>query len=153
MKAATGAVARVDDRVPVARAGFPRRTPAALLDAAWQGILEAESAAMPAERYALAHLSALRCAAAVLAARARPGSARRGPTSAWALLAAVAPEMGEWATFFAAGATKRAAAVAGLPHAVSEREADDLMRDAQRFFSLVESGLGASRSLSAAAHG
>ena len=33
-------------------------------------------------------------------------------------------------TFFAAGAAKRAAAEAGLSHAVTEREADDLLRDA-----------------------
>jgi hypothetical protein len=69
------------------------------------------------------------------------------------LLAVVAPELAEWATFFAAGASKRAAAAAGLSHAVTEREADDLLRDAQRFFSVVEVTLGSSRSLSAVAYG
>ena len=54
----------------------------------------------------------------------------------------MAPELGEWAAFFAAGARKRAAAEAGLPSAVTEREADDLVRDAESFLSVVESALG-----------
>jgi len=65
-------------------------------------------------------------------------------------LIAVAPELSEWATFFAAGASKRAAAVSGQPNAVSDREADDLVRDAQRFFSIVESMLCADRSMRSA---
>jgi hypothetical protein len=117
-----------------------------LLATARDGISEAAHAQRAVERYALAHLAALRCAAAVLAARARPGGARRGPTNAWALLTIVAPELGEWAAFFAAGATKRAAAEAGQ-HVVSEREADDLLRDAQIFLSLVETTLGVTPSL------
>ncbi|MDQ6650641.1 MAG: SAV_6107 family HEPN domain-containing protein, partial [Actinomycetota bacterium] len=90
-------------------------------------------------------LAALRTAAAVLAARARPalpGTSRGRPASAWVLLAAVAPELGEWAAFFAAGAVKRSAAEAGLPGAVSAREADDLFRDAQTFMAVVETTLG-----------
>jgi hypothetical protein len=54
----------------------------------------------------------------------------------------VAPEFAEWATFFAAGASKRAAAEAGSTRAVTEREADDLLRDAQTFLALVETTLG-----------
>jgi hypothetical protein len=82
----------------------------------------------------------------VLACRARPaGGARRSrPTSAWVLLSAVAPELAEWAEFFAAGARKRSAAEAGLPHAVTAREADDLLRDAEQFLLLVETTLGRS---------
>ncbi len=49
------------------------------------------------------------------------------------LLADVAPELGEWAAFFAAGAQKRAAAEAGLPSAVTPREADDLVREVEAF--------------------
>ena len=52
------------------------------------------------------------------------------------------PALSEWAAFFAAGAAKRAAAEAGLPRAVSLREADDLLRDAETFLSLVENALG-----------
>jgi hypothetical protein len=58
------------------------------------------------------------------------------------LLGQVAPELGEWATFFAAGAAKRAAAEAGLSHAVTDREADDLVRDVRAFLAVVEHGLG-----------
>lgn len=55
-------------------------------------------------RYSSAHVAALRVAAAVLAVRARPvrsGPRRRVQRNAWVLLAEVAPEFGEWATFFA----------------------------------------------------
>jgi len=54
----------------------------------------------------------------------------------------VEPALAEWAAFFAAGAAKRAAAEAGLPRAVSGREADDLLRDAETFLSLAEEALG-----------
>lgn len=117
-----------------------------LLVMARRGLAEAELAHTSAERYAAAHLAALRGAAAVLAARARPASgARRGrPLSAWTLLAGVAPELGEWAEFFAAGARKRALAEAGLPGSVTTREADDLLRDATTFLEVVETKLGIS---------
>ena len=61
------------------------------------------------------------------------------------LLAEVAPEFGEWAAFFSAGAAKRAAAEAGSSRAVTVREADDLVRDADRFLGLVEESLGMTR--------
>ena len=94
-------------------------------------------------RYACAHVAALRAAAALLAARAKPAPGRRRPQkNAWVLLAQVAPELEEWATFFAAGAAKRAAAEAGSRRAVTEREADDLVRDADRFLGVVEQALG-----------
>lgn len=94
-------------------------------------------------RYACAHVAALRAAAALLAARARPAPARRRPQkNAWVLLSEVAPELAEWAGFFAAGAAKRAAAEAGSTRAVSVREADDLVRDADRFLAVVEQSLG-----------
>jgi hypothetical protein len=96
-------------------------------------------------RYACAHVAALRAAAALLAARARPAASsgrRRPQKNAWVLLAEVAPELAEWARFFAAGAAKRAAAEAGSTRAVTEREADDLVRDADRFLAVVEQALG-----------
>jgi hypothetical protein len=98
-------------------------------------------------RYAQAHVAALRATAALLAARARPATSRRGrqQRNAWVLLAEVAPELGEWATFFSAGAAKRAAAEAGSRRAVTEREADDLVRDADRFLGIVEESLGLTR--------
>jgi hypothetical protein len=113
-----------------------------LLEIARRGIVEASTARTPAERYAIAHLAALRSAAAVLACRVRPGGGRRGPRSVWVVLPEVAPELGEWAAFFAAGAGKRAAAEAGLPTAVNQRDSDDLLRDATAFLALVEATLG-----------
>ncbi|MBV9291295.1 MAG: hypothetical protein JO222_02510 [Frankiales bacterium] len=122
-----------------------RAAPAALrlLAGARHALREAERAETPGERYATAHLAALRAAAAVLAARAVPADAKlRRPTSAWVLLAGRAPELAEWATYFAAGADKRAAALAGLRTAVTTREADDLVRDAHLFLAVVETTLG-----------
>lgn len=125
--------------------GDRRAAPAALrlLLASRAALREAERATSPAERYATAHLCALRAAAAVLAARAQPSTGRsRRPTSAWVLLRGVAPELQEWADYFAAGAAKRAAALAGLRTAVTAREADDLLRDAATFLALAETILG-----------
>jgi hypothetical protein len=99
-------------------------------------------------RYACAHVAALRATAALLAARATPTlSSRRGrqQKNAWVLLAEIAPELSEWAAFFAAGATKRAAAESGSRRAVTQREADDLVRDADRFLGQVEESLGMTR--------
>ena len=103
---------------------------------------EAISAREVPTRYACAHVSALQAAAALLAARARPAPRGRRQKNAWVLLAEVAPELTEWARFFAAGAAKRAAAEAGSTRAVTEREADDLVRDADRFLAVVEQSLG-----------
>ncbi len=136
-----GAVRVVADQLPL-----PPPLPQAarqLLDQASRALAEAASSTDARQRYATAHLGALRAAAAVLAARTRPESGRRRPRSAWVLLGQVAPELGEWATFFAAGAAKRAAAEAGLSRAVTEREADDLVRDAGSFLAVVETSLGA----------
>lgn len=121
---------------------LPATTHSYLLRSA-ESLAEAISASDVPARYAHAHVAALRAAAALLAARARPAAAKRRPQkNAWVLLAEVAPELGEWASFFAAGAGKRAAAEAGSSRAVTEREADDLVRDADRFLGVVEQALG-----------
>lgn len=122
---------------------LPHRTPAQLLLIARRGLVEAAQTRPDGLRYAAAHLSALRTAAAMLAARARPAPGRRQRVaSVWALLVAVAPELGEWASYFAVGATKRAAAEAGIPRVVTAREADDLLRAAEQFVTVVEDTLG-----------
>ncbi len=114
-----------------------------LLAGAARELVAAGAADESESRYAHAHLAALRAAAAVLAARARPRSKRGSRVrSAWVLLAEVAPEFAEWATFFAAGATKRAAAEAGFRGVVSPREADDLVREVESFLELVARRLG-----------
>lgn len=116
----------------------------ALLESARQGLATAQDDASPGGRYVGAHLAALRAAAAIVAARAEPAAPRRRrPLSVWELLPRVEPTLSEWAAFFAAGASKRAAAEAGLPRAVSGREADELLRDAVTFVSLAENALGA----------
>lgn len=112
-----------------------------LLSSASRGLADAALADQPTDRYACAHRAALRTAAAVLAARATPTKARRRLRSVWVLLPEVAPELAEWAEFFAAGARKRAAAEAGIP-VVSSREADDLLRDAELFLARVAGLLG-----------
>jgi hypothetical protein len=112
-----------------------------LLERSRAGLLQSLAARSPGERYVTAHLAALRSAAAVLAVRSRPGG-RGGPRSVWDVLPRVAPELGEWASFFAATASRRAAIEAGRSDVVSAREADDLLRDAEAFHHLVESSLG-----------
>src|SRR6187402_117093 len=126
----------------------PYHLPAAThsyLERAASSLQEAMTTSEVPMRYACAHVAALRATAALLAARATPAPAQRRSRqqkNAWVLLAEVAPEFGEWATFFAAGAGKRAAAESGSRRAVTEREADDLVRDADRFLALVEAALG-----------
>ncbi|WP_165914456.1 SAV_6107 family HEPN domain-containing protein [Streptomyces sp. AcE210] len=113
-----------------------------LLAQAHIGLDEAATLANPNERYATAHLAALRGAAAVLAARGRPEhprtSGRARIRSAWEVLPDVAPELAEWGALFAAGAARRARAEAGIAGAASQRDADDLLRDTSMFLRLVE---------------
>ncbi|MCZ4500520.1 MAG: hypothetical protein JWQ74_3075 [Marmoricola sp.] len=113
------------------------------LERSAESLREAITSTDVPQRYALAHVSALRATAALLAARAQPMPvARRRQKNAWVLLVEIAPEFAEWAAFFSAGAQKRSAAEAGSRRAVTEREADDLVRDADRFLALVETSLG-----------
>lgn len=113
-----------------------------LLHSAQESLREALHSFIPHERYAAAHLAALRTAAAVLADRAHviSGPRRQRIRSAWEVLPRVAPEFSEWAEFFAAGARKRASADAGIA-CVTAREADDLVRDAERFLIQVATSL------------
>jgi SAV_6107-like HEPN len=131
--------------LPVPAHALPHRTPRELIALARRGLDEAAETRTDGLRYATAHLAALRAAAAVLSARARPAPGRRSRlTSVWSLLVMVAPELSEWASYFAAGAGKRAAAEAGIPRVVSAREADDLLRAAEQFIAVVEVALGLS---------
>jgi hypothetical protein len=135
---------------PTAPGPTPFGLPAAThsyLERAASSLREAMTTTEVPRRYATAHVAALRATAALLAARATPtpGPRRARQKNAWVLLAEVAPELSEWAAFFSAGADKRAAAEAGSRRAVTEREADDLVRDADRFLGLVEESLGMRR--------
>ena len=55
--------------------------------------------------------------------------------------AVVAPDLGEWAAFFAGSGRRRAALERGSAVA-SSREADDLLRQAEIFLELVQADLG-----------
>ncbi|CAM5566556.1 hypothetical protein GCM10010261_08320 [Streptomyces pilosus] len=112
-----------------------------LLAQARAGLDETTALETPNERYATAHLAALRTAAAVLAARGRPESSSRARAkirSAWDVLPEIAPELAEWSALFAAGARRRALAEAGVHGAATARDADDLIRDVTMFLRLVE---------------
>jgi hypothetical protein len=113
-------------------------------------LAEAELAQRPSDRYLAAHLAALRVVAVVLTHRTprsvtrptgRPRSTGR-PQNAWRMLAEVAPELAEWAAFFAATQGKRDAIRAGATSIVSAPEADDLVRDARAFLRVVERAIG-----------
>jgi hypothetical protein len=111
-----------------------------LLDRSRASLLSACHADTVAERYVEAHLAALRAAAALLAARRKP-SRNSALRSVWEVLPQVAPELTEWAVFFAASAKRRAAFERGSV-GPGAREADDLLRQSETFFELVQEGLG-----------
>lgn len=129
-------IALVDSPRPIA---LPAAT-YELIAASRHSLTEAMVAGSAADRYAAAHLAALRAAAAVLAARGRR-KARSRVRSVWLVLPEVAVEFTEWAGFFAAGANKRTLAEAGVP-CVTAREADDLVREAESFVERVVTCLG-----------
>ena len=114
----------------------------ALLEQARLVLADAARAETPGERFSLAHLAALRTAAAVFASRGRPAGTRRRLVSAWVLLNAVAPELADWAQLFAASAPIRAAVDAGALSAVTSRTADDQLRAAQQFLAVAERSAG-----------
>ena len=91
------------------------------------------------ERYRDAHLGALRAAAAIVAARTTP-TPRARPRSVWQVLPGVAPELGEWAAFFAACSAHQSVIDRG-GH-LSARESDDLLRQAEMFLEIVQDLLG-----------
>ncbi|GAA2391660.1 hypothetical protein Cme02nite_13200 [Catellatospora methionotrophica] len=120
---------------------LPHRTPIELIVLARRGLAEARETESHAQRYATAHLAALRAAAAVIAARALPAPARRRQiTSVWVLLAMVAPEMSAWSSLFSSGAAKRSAAEAGIAR-VTAMEADTLLMQAVHFTDEVQEAL------------
>jgi len=133
---------------PVLRTAAPS-TASELLAEAQYRLDEAAGLHAPNERYAGAHLAALRAAAAVLAApspvpkpcprgrAAAPKRRRARIRSVWESLPEAAPELAGWAGLFAAGASRRARAEAGIAGAASPAEADDVVRAASVFLPLV----------------
>lgn len=94
-----------------------------------------------ADRYAAAHLGALRGASAVLATLPRPVSRTVRNASAWVQLERLAPEYAQWAAYFAAGSAKRRAAEAGMTRLISREETDDLIRQTGLFLDLIDQSL------------
>ncbi|MFJ7248580.1 SAV_6107 family HEPN domain-containing protein [Kitasatospora sp. NPDC098652] len=138
-----GAAAR--DVHPVLRRAAAPPAALDLLADAHRTLARARALEDPLERYATAHLAALRTVAAVLAVRGRPEKnprRRKAIRSAWEVLPEVAPELAEWALYYGAGARRRAAAEAGIRGAASARDADDLIRNSALFLRLVERLLG-----------
>ena len=107
------------------------------------------------ERYLQAHLAALRAAAALVGSRGgcdphdphgpHDGSGEPTRRGLWTALAVDAPELGEWASYFAATGRRSRRVVRGEPTPISPRDADDLVRAAQTFLALVTGRLGAAR--------
>lgn len=125
-----------------------------LLDRAAASLLQACRADTTTDRYVHAHLGALRAAGALLATRPPlrgSGRARRGGgrlrgsdgrvVGVWESLGAAAPEFAEWADYLAYAGRRRVDLEGGGEPAGS-READDLLRDAERFLALVRAALG-----------
>jgi hypothetical protein len=120
-----------DQAVPVASLDLLARA---------RSTLEAACRAVDAsERYRDAQLGALRAAAALLAARSLP-SARSRPRNVWQSLPESAPELGEWAAFFAASSRRQSVLDRG--GWISARDADDLLRQSEMFLELVSDLLG-----------
>src|SRR5882757_3505949 len=94
-----------EDIHPVQRRAAASPAALGLLAQAHSGLEEAAALEAPHERYATAHLAALRTAAAVLAVRGRPEQndrRRRRIRSVWEVLPEIAPELAEWSALFAA---------------------------------------------------
>ncbi|QSB03893.1 SAV_6107 family HEPN domain-containing protein [Natronoglycomyces albus] len=124
---------------------LPDRSPLQLLRFSRQELAAAAEHSHPGLRYATAHLAALRAAAAVLVVHSgedcSPG--RVAPlTDTWSLLESVAPELGEWASFFTLTARKRVRAQSGVPGVVTRQEADDLILEVRQFQQVVTRMLG-----------
>ncbi|MEJ2856138.1 MULTISPECIES: SAV_6107 family HEPN domain-containing protein [unclassified Saccharothrix] len=117
---------------------LPPASAVSLLAQSRECLREAERAPDPADRFAAAYLGAMRAAAAVLALRGRPHRGRAKPTSVWVLLPRLAPELSEWATYFASCSAARAAVLAGITRQVTPRSADDLVRQTGQFADLVD---------------
>lgn len=116
----------------------------AVLGQARELLEDARSQPLAADRFRISHLAALRASAALLAAYSGPGQRLvKRPTSAWVLLTKLAPPMSAWAAYFSAGATRRAAADAGVAGAVSSHDADELVRSVDTFIQICASTISA----------
>ncbi|MER7014340.1 SAV_6107 family HEPN domain-containing protein [Saccharopolyspora sp. NPDC000359] len=134
----------VEDQGPTPEAETPAGSLSLLLNAR-TCLHEAEQAERPAERYVSAHVAALRAATAVVVARSWRRDEKGRPASVWTLLTGAAPELREWAAYFAARSDRRAAAEAGVP-TITWLDADGLLARSREFLDIVgRSLLGVAR--------
>ncbi|WP_165436495.1 SAV_6107 family HEPN domain-containing protein [Amycolatopsis suaedae] len=142
------AVAAVNDTTQTAQTALPlplrgagrTRPPSSavsLLTQARREHGEATRQTDPVERYTGSYYSALRAAAAVLAARGRPHRGRARPASVWVLLDSTVPELGEWAAYFDSHSATHAAAQAGLARKVTADLAAELHEQSGRFLEVA----------------
>ncbi len=137
---ASAAGGAVRERIPAQRVASALD----LLAGSGESLTAAGEAAHLVQRYAAAQLAALRAAAAVLAIRGPRAAGSRGtggPRNVWELLPVVAPELHEWASYFAICAARRTE----VPGAVTGRDADDLVRSAAEFHDRCRALLGLAR--------
>jgi hypothetical protein len=106
-----------------------------LLRTAVIGLDDAYQAQTPEQRFIAAHLSALRAGAALLAVKAKPSRSSR-IRSVWQMVPGIAPELGEWCAYFDAIGKRRVFIEIGREQ-VTQRQADDLMRDAEAFLDQI----------------
>ncbi|HIZ99642.1 MAG TPA: hypothetical protein H9805_13840 [Candidatus Janibacter merdipullorum] len=124
-----------------------------LLAAAAESLAGAHMARTVHGRVAGTRLAVLRAAAAVLSVRGRrpadelrrPRSPTAGPVDVWSLLPRVAPELTEWAEFFATVLPAGPRPGSDGEGPMSVREADDLLRQGEEFVQLVAGLLGLPR--------
>lgn len=93
------------------------------------------------ETFLHAHLAALRAGAALVQARGRP-TGRPAPRAVWDMVAVVAPDLAQWAAFFADNAAARAAVEAGRGDAVDRGRAERALVAAEDFADAVRAELG-----------
>lgn len=124
--------------LPFAEASPAVPATAPLLNQARRGIQAAREESDLVERFTGAYLSALRAAAAVLAARGRPHRGRAKPESTWSLLESATPELAGWASYFAAFSTRHAALQSGASRGADEEAANDLVQRAGEFLAIAD---------------
>lgn len=110
---------------------------ASLLTQAWHGLADAAREITPSDRFIASYLSALRAGAAILVAKGRPHRRAAKPQSTWTLLASAAPEVAQWAEYFAARSTLHAAAQSGLTRRVGAVATEELRHRAEEFVALA----------------
>lgn len=135
-RAVEQALTAPDDRPPVPVSALE------LLARSDGELVAAQLAGSVGERFVHAHLAALRAGAALLEVTGRP---RRRPTprTVWDMVAAVAPELEQWTTFFAAGARLRAAIESGRDGVVDADRTDRTVAAAEDFQDVVRRRLSA----------